>query len=264
MPYLLINFNARETWKEFRPHILTAVLLAIVGIAQLTISFLSSLFQFVFGIFYSDKVAEQLAAGLIGTIGISFVAICIGTVAGFFIAYALRAIDRRSQRSKFIKGIRFSSWIIMYAALAMPAYLLIYWGYYFVIPHPNAWWVATGALALNLAAFVAKIVYSAFRTIPTGQMEVARTAGASNAQLIVGFEIPAVLRVAGSALAVEWATTLKLSSLVGVIPTYDILKVAINGSSLSYDQSIYFVVPIVYFVLVAPIILWSDHLKSVS
>jgi len=235
------------------------MVLGATAIMETAFSSVTWIFHQLFSIFYDGKLADELAQGVVGTVSISMTAIVVGTLSGFALAYLLREIERRR-----VRGLRVATAFLLYAALAMPAYLLIYWGGTFVFPKADVWWVATGALALNLAVFIAKIAHSGFETVPRSQIEAARAAGASGLTLVVRFEIPAVWRAVGSAIAVEWATTLKLSSLVGVIGAYDIMKVATMSAQQSYDQGVYLVVPLVYLILVAPILWWSEYLKSRS
>ncbi len=254
---ILLRSDWGDIWKEHRSNIVITIVLATGVILNSITGLLSGFFAYVFNWFYSDDMSNLLAGGLMTTITISFVSILSGTLSGFLLAYLFRAVQMR-----FAVVVRVGAWIFFYAALAMPAYLLLYWGTFFVFPRATPWWVATGALGLNLAVFVAKIVYGGFGTVPLAQIEAARTAGASGLTLAAGFEIPAILRSVGSAIAVEWATTLKLSSLVGVVGAHDIMWVATQNATLSYDQGIYLVVPVVYFVLVSPILLWSEHLRK--
>ena len=63
----------------------------------------------------------------------------------------------------------------------------------------------------------------------------------------------------GNAVVVEWATTLKLSSLVGVIGANDIMKVAKDQAGETFQDGTYLIVILVYFVLVAPLFIWVDQ-----
>lgn len=249
--------NLEDIWKEFRANIVVAVVVGATAIMETLFSFVTWIFRQLFSIFYDGKLADELAQGVVGTVSISMTAIIVGTLIGFALAYLLREIERR-------RVLHFAASVLLYVALAMPAYLLIYWGGTFVFPKADVWWVATGALSLNLAVFIAKIAHSGLETVPLSQIEAARAAGASGLTLVVRFEIPTVWRAVGSAIAVEWATTLKLSSLVGVIGAYDIMKVATMSAQDSYDQGVYVVVPLVYLILVTPILWWSEYLKSKS
>ena len=215
---------------------------------------LNGVLRLLFAAVFDADSARRLAEGVTGTLLISLSAIGMGTPVGFLLAYGFRWLQGRAPRV-----LRYGSWTAFYAALAMPAYLLIFWMGTFLFPRPSRALIAIAALALNLAVFVAKIVYGGFGAVPLGQMEAARASGAHGVRLAVGFEIPAVLRAVRAAITVEWATTLKLSSLVGVIGATDIMQVVMEQDLRTYHPGVYVVVFIVYWVLITPLLVWSDR-----
>jgi ABC-type amino acid transport system permease subunit len=241
---------------KLRGELLVVALLLAMALAWTVLPpMLNGILRALFALLFDADSSRRLAEGVSGTLLISFSSIVIGTPVGFALAYGFRWIQNRAPRL-----IRYFSWTVLYAALAMPAYLLIFWAGTFLFPRPDRALVAIGALALNLAVFVGKIVYGGFGAVPLGQIEAARASGAAGLRLALDFEIPAVLRAVEAAIAVEWATTLKLSSLVGVIGATDIMQVVMEQDLRTYHPGVYVIVFVVYWVLISPLLLWSDRL----
>lgn len=233
--------------------LLTAFVLCLILAWTVLAPALNYLFRLLFTTLFDADSSTRLADGVTGTLLISFSSIGIGTPVGFVVAYGFRLIQSRAP-----PPVRYASWAVLYATLAMPAYLLIFWAGTFLFPRPDRTLVAIGALAFNLAVFVAKIVYGGFGAVPLGQIEAARASGAGGITLALTFEIPAVLRAVRAAIAVEWATTLKLSSLVGVIGATDIMQVVMEQDLRTYHPGVYVIVFIAYWVLITPLLVWSD------
>jgi polar amino acid transport system permease protein len=255
MSSLAIGHRAGLWWGRYHGEIiaLALVLLLVAGWTVLRPP-LDFAFQLLFRVAFDPDTARRLAEGLTGTLLISLGAITVGTPAGFGLAYFFRLIQLRAPAP-----LRIGSWAVFYAALAMPAYLFIFWSGTYLFPRPDRALIASCALAINLAIFVGKIVYGGFSAVPSGQLEAARASGASGLRLAVDFEIPGVLRAVDAAIAVEWATTLKLSSLVGVIGATDIMQVVMEQDLRTYHSSVYIIVFVVYWALITPILLWSDR-----
>jgi ABC-type amino acid transport system permease subunit len=245
---------------RLRLDVLLAALVLLIAVAWIALPrALTTVFQLMFATVFDSDSSRRLAEGVTGTLLISLSSIVIGTPVGFALAYGFRFIQSRAPRV-----IRYASWTLLYATLAMPAYLLIFWAGTFLFPRPDRALIAVGALAVNLAVFVGKIVYGGFSAVPLGQIEAARACGASGVKLALNFEIPAVLRAVEAAIAVEWATTLKLSSLVGVIGATDIMQVVMEQDLRTYHPGVYVIVFVVYWVLITPLLLWSDRLGKAS
>jgi len=234
--------------------LLVALVLGVVLAWVVLGAVLNGVLRLLFTALFDAASARRLAEGVTGTFLISLSSIGLGTPVGFVLAYGFRGLQSRAPRV-----LRYASWTVLYAALAMPAYLLIFWMGTFLFPRPNRALIAIAALALNLAVFVAKIVYGGFGAVPLGQMEAARASGAHGVKLALGFEIPAVLRAVRAAITVEWATTLKLSSLVGVIGATDIMQVVMEQDLRTYHPGVYVIVFVVYWVLITPLLVWSDR-----
>jgi ABC-type amino acid transport system permease subunit len=242
-------------WDRYHGELIAILLLVLLAAGWTVLRpALDSVFQALFTTAFDPDTARRLAEGLTGTLLISFGAITVGTPVGFGLAYLFRFVQLRASAP-----LRICSWAVFYAALAMPAYLFIFWSGTYLFPRPDRALIASSALALNLAIFVAKIVYGGFSAVPSGQIEAARASGATGVRLAIDFEIPAVLRAVDAAIAVEWATTLKLSSLVGVIGATDIMQVVMEQDLRTYHSGVYVIVFAVYWVLITPILLWSDR-----
>jgi polar amino acid transport system permease protein len=198
---------------------------------------------------FGSELGAQLARGIATTYLIGGVSIIVGTTGGFLIAYLLRFLSRGR------KIMRAFMTILLYSAMSVPVYVLLIYGQAYIL---NQILLAVTVLSANLAVFVAKLVLSGFSSIRPEQLWAARITGARGLNILLDFEGRAIWRVSGAAISNEWATTLKLTSLIGVVGVYDIMNVAKNHAENSYDATIFLVVFVVYAVLTIPLFIAAD------
>ena len=107
-------------------------------------------------------------------------------------------------------------------------------------------------LGLNAGAYISEIFRGTILSIPSGQMEAARSLGMGHWQAMRRIIMPQALRHALPALGSSFAALVKDTSLVSVITVSELLLVARNRVSATYKPlEIYLMVGVLYFILTA-------------
>jgi ABC-type amino acid transport system permease subunit len=203
------------------------------------------------------RLNAEVSQGVYYSLTLSTLAIVAGTLLGVLAGTVIRSVERNGHhRLAYVMKLG------LYLAMSIPVYLALYW--LFLIPAVTLppLWIAILVLSLNLAAFVGKIVCDGYKELPGELIEAARLSGFSRLKTLLKFEMPLVRHNIQSAILVEWTTTIKLTSLVGVIGIADIMETARREVLRSFDPKIYFFIPLVYAVPVVVILLMADHVGA--
>ncbi|MDG2535518.1 ABC transporter permease subunit [Sphingomonas sp. HITSZ_GF] len=218
------------------------------------VAFFQAPLAWLFSFFFDARVSRLLAEGTMTTIEVGVCSIALGTALGFLFAYGLRGVSRG-------RGplARYFTYALLYIGLAAPVYvLLVMLGPFFRSEFVGALVI----LSLNLSFFVAKLVLGAFEAVPTAQLDAAIVTGARGLRLWWHFERPALWRICGAGIVNEWATTLKLSSLVGVIGVVDIMNAAKAELLQSMSLLALLVVVFIYALLIVPVCVLADQIAK--
>ncbi|OIN14369.1 amino acid ABC transporter permease [Oceanisphaera psychrotolerans] len=111
-----------------------------------------------------------------------------------------------------------------------------------------------GAAALTLfsAAYVAEIIRAGIQSVPTGQMEAARSLGMSYVRAMVEVILPQALRRSLPSLAGQFINLIKDSSLVSVISLTDLSKAGREVVSSTFAPfEVWFTIALLYLVMTA-------------
>jgi polar amino acid transport system substrate-binding protein len=100
---------------------------------------------------------------------------------------------------------------------------VIYYGLATVVQLP-AFLAALIGLGLNYGAYESEIYRSALESVPTGQLDAARTLGFSNRQTLMLIRGPQALRLALAPMTNDFVALLKDSSLVSLITVVELTK----------------------------------------
>ena len=100
---------------------------------------------------------------------------------------------------------------------------VIYYGLAAAVRLP-AFAAALLGLALNYAAYESEIYRGALEAVPAGQLEVARTLGLSDAQVLRLVRAPQAFRLALAPMTNDFVALLKDSSLVSVLTVFELTK----------------------------------------
>jgi histidine transport system permease protein len=176
-------------------------------------------------------------------VAVTLYLLVITLILGFIFSLFL-AIGRLS-RNRFISLL---IWLFSYVFRGTPFYiqlLVIYTGIYslgFVRENDYlGWFFSSGyrcavlALVLNTCAYTTEIFSGAIRSIPNGEVEAARAYGFSGWRLYRRILLPAALRQALPVYSNEVILVLHATSLAFTVTVPDILKVARDVNSATYQ-----------------------------
>lgn len=192
------------------------------------------------------QVLPFLLQGLLTTLGLSALVIPLGLIGGLLVAL----VATQSQHALIRIGI--AIYVDIFRALP-PLVLLIfiYFGFPFLgIDLPKVLAVALGFL-LNNAAYYGEIFRAGILSVPSGQMEAARSTGLSRWQALRYVVIPQATRNVLPDLLGNSIEVVKLTTLASVVALPELLRVARDAQALVYNPS-----PIVLAALIYLAILW--------
>ncbi|MEG1441452.1 MAG: amino acid ABC transporter permease [Oscillospiraceae bacterium] len=197
--------------------------------------------------FYQNIIAadrwKQILSGLGVTVQITFVAILIGTVLGFILAFM------KMSKSKWL-SVPANIYIEIIRGTPTTVQLLIT---YFVILGPfgvDKIIVAMIAFGLNSAAYISEIVRGGVTSIDIGQVEAGRSLGLSKFKTTMKIVLPQAIKLIIPTYTNEFIVLLKETSIVGYIAIGDLTKMATVIQSRTYNA--YFpliTAAVIYFVM---------------
>src|SRR3989344_5497090 len=188
--------------------------------------------------------------GALVTIGLTLIAIILGTILGVIFAFI-----KRSANPVFSYLTR----IYIELFRAIPILVLLIWVFY-VLPiifglRLTAFNSAILALSLNLSAFVAETVRAGIESIPAGQFESAYALGMNKFQAMWHIIFPQAIKNMIPNLMGLYINEIKNSSLASVIAVGELLHQSNTLISNTYRPlEIYTTVAIMYLVIILPLV----------
>jgi polar amino acid transport system substrate-binding protein len=202
--------------------------------------------------FQQDFIQEDrymyLVRGLGNTLLITVLAVIFGIVLGFLVAVVRSTHDKHGGLG-FLNAIC-KIYLTVWRGTPTVVQLLIM--YYIVLASVNnKIVVAVTAFGLNSAAYIAEIVRSGIMSVDEGQFEAGRSLGLNYGQTMRLIILPQAFKNVLPALANEFITLLKETSVSGYIALPDLTKGGDIIRSLTYDPYLpLFGVAIIYLVIV--------------
>ncbi|WP_336803855.1 ABC transporter permease [Erwinia aphidicola] len=185
-----------------------------------------------------------------------------------------------------IKAIRFPVWLFTYVFRGTPLYvqlLVFYSGMYTLeivkgTELLNAFFrsglnCTLLALTLNTCAYTTEIFAGAIRSVPHGEIEAARAYGFSTFKLYRCIIMPAALRTALPAYSNEVILMLHSTALAFTATVPDLLKVARDINSATYQPFVAFGIAAVLYLTISYVLIslfrkaekrWLAHVKPSS
>lgn len=114
----------------------------------------------------------------------------------------------------------------------------------------NSIYAAIIALGLNSSAYVAEIVRSGINSVDKGQMEAARAMGLSYGAAMFSIVLPQAIKNILPALANEFISLFKETSVVGVISVFDLTMFSQSLQSALYTPEPILFAAVIYYVSV--------------
>jgi polar amino acid transport system substrate-binding protein len=179
---------------------------------------------------------------------IAALAVILGIVLGFLVAIIRSTHDKHGGLNilNFICKVYLTIWR---GTPTMVQLLIMY--YIILVALDNKILVAVIAFGLNSAAYVAEIVRSGIMSVDEGQFEAGRSLGLNYTQTMRLIILPQAFKNVLPALANEFITLLKETSISGYIAIPDLTKGGDIIRSQTYDAFLpLFGVAVIYLVLV--------------
>ena len=185
-------------------------------------------FQFVF---LEDDRWMYLAEGLATTLEITFFALILGITIGVTIAIIRSTHDNTIETLRpgigkvTLNILNAIAKIYLTVIRGTPIVVQLLIMYYIIFAtSQNKIFVAVIAFGINSGAYVAEIVRSGIMSIDKGQMEAGRSLGYNYVQTMIFIIIPQAIKNILPALANEFITLLKETSVSGYIAIQDLTK----------------------------------------
>ena len=183
--------------------------------------------------FVKEKRYMHLVKGLGNTLAITGLSALLGIFIGFVIAI-IRCTNQMTGKLKLIDGIcRLYLTVIRGTPLMVQLLIL-----FFVVLLPmnvDRFAAAVICFGLNSGAYVAEIVRGGIMSIDKGQIEAGRSLGFNYVQTMVHFVVPQAFKAILPALANEFITLLKESSVAFYIGVSDLTKGGLTIRSLTFS-----------------------------
>ena len=212
------------------------------------------------------KWTPLLARGFVFNLAISFLAMAIGTIAGFFLGFAQISLMPPVRRGAWFTThfFRNAPWLVLlfYCMFLLPFQLTVFG---VTVPIPD-WSKATLGLALPVMANVSEIVRGAIQSIPTGQWESAALLAFNRRQTLWMIIVPqCVKRMLPPWMNLYAILTMAtvLASIVGVNEMMTQTQRALSAESRpGLLLAFYSYVLIWFFVYCYPIARWTVRLEA--
>ena len=233
---------------------------------------IAEFFQQQFPIIYEYR--EMFFKGAITALGVTLVAVVVGTVLGLF--NALIRVIRVEQANVATKALvwvlKQASWLYLTLFRGTPLFIQIFIWYHIwsaALVHPQHGMIISGelaaylrqnyaaliagalALSVNAGAYMTEIFRAGIQSIDRGQMEAARSLGMSYVQAMRFIILPQAIRRMLPPFGNEFITLLKDSSLLSAIAVAELAYVAksASGRYSVYEEPYYFIA-LVYLVMI--------------
>ncbi|MCR9135067.1 MAG: ABC transporter permease [Alphaproteobacteria bacterium] len=207
--------------------------------------------------FGPDGWGDQIASGVLVTMGLALATLPFGLVLGFFLALAKQSQER---------SVRMAAEIYTTIFRGLPELLtlfLVYFGLQIGVRQLmtmlgfesgfeiNSFVAGMIALGVVFSAFASEVFVSAFKAIPHGQYEGGDALGLRRSQTMVKIILPQLIRIALPGLGNLWMILLKETALVSVIGLPDILRQAGIAARVSKEAFLFFGIACLLFLVLA-------------
>ncbi len=187
--------------------------------------------------FIEDNRWKYITEGLGTTFSVTIFAILLGTVLGFLVAVIRSTADKNDRNPLIVRILDWFCKVYLTVIRGTPAMIQLLIMYYIVFTSPDISkrFVAILTFGINSGAYVAEIVRSGIMSIDNGQFEAGRSLGFNYAQTMMYIIAPQAFKNVLPALANEFITLLKETSICGYIALTDITHGANVIRSQTYE-----------------------------
>ena len=187
--------------------------------------------------FIEDNRWKYITEGLGTTFSVTIFAILLGTVLGFLVAVIRSTADKNDRNPLIVRILDWFCKLYLTVIRGTPAMIQLLIMYYIVFTSPDISkrFVAILTFGINSGAYVAEIIRSGIMSIDNGQFEAGRSLGFNYAQTMMYIVAPQAFKNVLPALANEFITLLKETSICGYIALTDITHGANVIRSQTYE-----------------------------
>lgn len=217
---------------------------------------MDALIQNFFNIAIYREVFPFLLRGLWTTIWLSLLVIPIGVVSG--LALALLCTQTRSRLVRFSVAV-YIDFFRSFPPLVL--LILIYFGAPFLgLDLSKLAAVAIGFM-LNNSSYFSEVFRAGIESVPSGQMEAARSTGLTRWQALRHVVVPQATRNVMPDLVSNGIEVIKLTTIASVVALPELLRVARDAQSLIYNPSPIVLAALMYLALLLPLVRWLSRLE---
>lgn len=187
--------------------------------------------------FYETLIAENrwmlYVEGLLNTLKMAAFATLLGILIGLFVSSVKFSRDK-NLFLRILAGL-FDLYTTIIRATPVLLQLLIINGLIFTSRNTNIVFVGGLCFGINSGAYVSEIFRGAIQSIDKGQVEAGRSLGLSHSQTLRSIVLPQAFKNAIPALGNEFIMLIKETSVASVIAVNELIKVANNITSRTFD-----------------------------
>ncbi len=202
--------------------------------------------------FVKENRYDFFIKGLSNTLIISICAALLGILIGFLIAIIRTTHDNNKKKNVFLDVLNIFAKVYLTVIRGTPATVQLLIMYYIIMSNStNKILIAIMTFGINSGAYVAEIVRSGIQSIDKGQFEAGRSLGLSYAKTMWFIIVPQAFKNVLPALANEFITLLKETSISGYIALNDLTRAGDIIRSLTYETFFpLFTVAAIYLLMV--------------
>ncbi|MBO6114629.1 MAG: amino acid ABC transporter permease [Lachnospiraceae bacterium] len=207
---------------------------------------------------FSDKfndnfIKEQRYKYILDGLGNTFIITILAGLIGVFLGFILAVIRVTHDKKGSLKILNLVAKLYLTIIRGTPVMVQLMIIYYviFASVNINKVLVAVIAFGLNSAAYVAEIIRSGIMSIDVGQFEAGHSLGLKYSTVMISIILPQALKNVLPALANEFITLLKETSISGYIGLSDLTRGGMIIRSITYEALFpLLLVAVIYLVLV--------------
>lgn len=202
--------------------------------------------------FVKENRYDFFVKGLSNTLIISICAALLGILIGFLIAIIRTTHDNNKKKNVFLDVLNIFAKVYLTVIRGTPATVQLLIMYYIIMSNStNKILIAIMTFGINSGAYVAEIVRSGIQSIDKGQFEAGRSLGLSYEKTMWFIIVPQAFKNVLPALANEFITLLKETSISGYIALNDLTRAGDIIRSLTYETFFpLFTVAAIYLLMV--------------
>lgn len=222
------------------------------------------LFHYFFNVNVFVETLPDLLKGLLVTVEMAVLSLCLGFVWGLILAVIRVAVKRRGNPF-IIRLLNVPIAIYVDVLRAIPplvALVVVYYALPYVGVTIPRFWAAVLTFVVILSAFAEEIFRAGIESVDPGQIEAARSLGLSYVQTMSSVVIPQAFRVALPPMTSRMIAITKDVSLASVIGVADVLKKARAAQAFLANPTPLFSAALLFTILFLPLVRFSMYLEK--